>query len=254
MIESNGDYNDFFKKMKESNDFSALGKMHGQNYRNAKSDMLRGVSPVIIDNTGIKPRDSKMYVETALKMGFDEGNIKIVDIGTNGFTAEELANRNTHNVPLETIKRMISSHASIGELTVKKIMESKNGKPKKWASLKLGDNSRKKLIEATKHYIPEGWEVIAKHMTINFGKGLSEDLKSDLGDIKPIRVTKVGVSDMAVAVMVEGYHSDNEIPHITLAINSKEGAKPVMSNDITNWSNLENYINLSGIVNEITFK
>lgn len=123
-------------------------------------------------------------------------------------------------------------------------------KPKLLASLILDDASHKKLVEATKQYIPEGWKVFAHHMTINFGKGLPEDLKGDLGSIKSIRATEIGVSDMAIAVKVEGYHSDNDIPHVTVAVNTAGGGKPVMSNQITNWEKLENYINLSGIVSE----
>ena len=54
---------------------------------------------------------------------------------------------------------------------------------------------------------------------------------------------------MAVAVKVNGYHSDNTIPHITIAINPN-GGKPVMSNDITDWKPLESPISLTGVVSE----
>ena len=58
-------------------------------------------------------------------MGFSEDNITIVDVGDGGCTADELADRNTHNVPLKTIKRMMASHKGVGELTVEKILNSK---------------------------------------------------------------------------------------------------------------------------------
>lgn len=238
-------------KMKESNDWSELGKMHGQNYRNAKTDMLDGKSPVIIDNTNIKAREPKMYVEAALRMGYDDNNIKIVDVGTNGLTAEALAKRNTHGVPLEKIKSMIASHSGVGQLTIKKIMEAKDGnKPKKIATLKLDEKSRSKLLAAVGHLIPVGWDVAAHHMTINFGKGLPENLKGDEGKVKTVRGTELGRSDMAMAIRVEGYHSDNAIPHVTIAVNTKGGGKPFMSNQITTWKKLENYINLSGTITE----
>jgi hypothetical protein len=43
--------------------------------------------------------------------------------------------------------------------------------------------------------------------------------KSDLGNEVRLKVTHLGVSDMAIAVKVNGYESVNVIPHITVAIN-----------------------------------
>ena len=58
---------------------------------------------------------------------------------------------------------------------------------------------------------------------------------------------------MAIAVRVEGYFSYNDIPHITLAINKKEGAKPMMSNQITNWVAVDPIV-VSGTVSEVYAK
>lgn len=85
-------------------------------------------------------------------------------------------------------------------------------------------------------------------MTIVFGKGVEN--KEDLGKEVTLRVTKAGLSDMAMAVQVEGYPSKNAIPHITLAVNP-EGGKPVMSNDITKWQDVKPFY-IIGIVTEIT--
>lgn len=252
-IEENGDYREFFEKMISSGNFGPLGKMHNLNFNMAKEAMEKGVSPVIVDNTNIKANEPKNYVEAALNMGYADDNIKFVDVGNGGLSAEELAERNTHGVPLEKIKAMIQSHKSVGPLSLDKVIKAKpmfNNKPKMFASVVLDDKSRTKLLQAVQHMIPEGWDVIAHHMTINFGKGLPEDLKGDLGKTVQLRVTKVGISDMAMAVGVEGYHSDNEKPHITIAVNRSGGGKPVMSNNIQKWDNLENYVNLSGKVNE----
>jgi hypothetical protein len=120
---------------------------------------------------------------------------------------------------------------------------------KLFASLVLDNGSKNKLLDSVSKYIPEGWKVIAHHMTINFGKGLPQDLKGDLGKTKTITANEIGISEMAIAVKVNGYHSDNTIPHITIAINPN-GGKPVMSNDITDWQPLESPISLSGIVSE----
>lgn len=252
-IENAGDYKDFFDTMKKNKNFSALSKMHELNYNLASKAMAKGVNPIIIDNTNLSPSEPKKYVEKALSLGYADSNIKFIDVGTGGASAEELADRNTHGVPLESIKSMIQKYNSHKPLTLEKVLNAKpmgGKKSKMFASLVLDKQSANKLVEAVKQYIPEGWKIFAHHMTINFGKGLPEDMKGDINSIKTIKATEIGVSDMAIAVKVEGYHSDNEIPHVTVVVNTAEGGKPVMSNQITNWQKLDNYINLSGVVEE----
>lgn len=258
LIEKSGNYSNFFKRMIESGDWTALIKMHNQNYLNAEESMMKGISPVIIDNTNIKKFESQKYIKRALELGYSDDNIRFVDIGTNGLSAEELAKRNTHNVGLDTIKRMISSYKSVGPLTIRNIMEGKgkNTQKKKrikFASLVLDNKSKEKLLGAVGHLIPDGWKIFAHHMTINYGSGLPEHLVSDLGEIKTIRATAIGMSDVAMAVMVDGYSSSNKTPHVTIAINVQKGGKPVQSNDINHWTRLDNYINLSGEVVEQIF-
>lgn len=250
VISSKGNYQEFFNKMKASGNFSMLSSVHAENLKNAVKDMEMGVTPVVIDNTNIRPFESKPYIENALKLGYDDNNIVIVDIGTGGMLAEELAKRNTHGVPLDKIKSMIDSHKSFGDLTVKKIMESEN--PQKldnvlYSAVVLDEESRSKLFNVFDSYIPEGWKKIGHHMTIVFGKGLEN--KEDLDKEVNLIVTEIGISDMAIAARVEGYPSKNTIPHITLAINPN-GGKPVMSNQIKNWEKVRQF-EISGKVTEI---
>jgi predicted kinase len=255
LIEATGDYNGYFKKMVESKDWSAHGRMHRTNLLNAKASMLDGVSPVIIDNTNIKASESKKYVEVALKMGMDEANITIVDVADGGCTAEILAERNTHNVPLKTIKRMLASHKGVGNLTVQRILEAKGGvknAPKQkvlYNGVMLDGTSKSKLLSAVGQFIPEGWKTFAHHMTISFGKPLEN--RGNIGSFVTLRAHEIGISDMAIAVKVEGYPSDNKIPHITVAVNVNEGGKPVMSNNITEWKRLDEVITLEGKVAEV---
>lgn len=254
LIEATGDYAGHFARMVESGNWSAHGKMHHQNFLNAKADMLEGKTPVIIDNTNIKANEAKKYVKTALEMGYANENIKFVDVGDGGLLAEALAKRNTHNVGLDTIKRMMASHKGVGNLTIENVMASKDRNRKtKFASVVLDEKSKSKLLAAVGHNIPEGWKVFAHHMTINFGKGLPESLRGDLGQTKNLKAISIGKSDMAMAVVVEGYPTDNKVPHITIAVNVAGGGKPVMSNDITEWTKLNSYINLSGVVTEQIF-
>ena len=254
--ELTGDYVGYFTKMAESGDWSEHGKMHQRNFLKARRSMSEGISPVIIDNTNIKVSEPKKYIEAALNMGFNESNIKFVDVGDGRQTIEVLAERNTHGVPLKTIKRMLTSHKGVGPLSLKKVMEAKGGLKNDsdkvlYAAVVLDDKSRTELIQNFAPKLPDGWKYIAHHMTIVFGKGLDD--KSEIGKEVELTVTKLGVSDMAMAVRVVGYPSANAIPHITLAINAKEGGKPVMSNNITNWGEVDlgHSLKLYGIVTEI---
>lgn len=121
-----------------------------------------------------------------------------------------------------------------------------------YSAVILDANSRLLLLREFGNLIPDGWEAICHHMTIGL-KPLSKTLEDDLNSLKDLKVTHVGKSDMAIAVRVEGYFSYNDIPHITLAINKKEGAKPMMSNQITNWVAVDPIV-VSGTVSEVYAK
>ena len=125
LIENAGNYNEFFAKMIESKDFSPLQRMHSQNFKNALASMKEGISPIVIDNTNLKANEPKDIIEAALRHGYDENNIEFVDVGTGGLTAEELAARNSHGVPLDKIKMMIETYEKTGELTVEKVVKAK---------------------------------------------------------------------------------------------------------------------------------
>jgi len=250
LIEATGDYNGFFAEMNKTKNFIGLSRMHSKNLANAKKSMNEGVSPVVIDNTNLKANEAKAYVKYALELGYADDNIKIIDVGTGGLTAEGLAARNQHGVPLEKIEQMVKSHKSVGPLTLKRILESKDMYPNSdilYSAVVLDEKSRSKLLAAYGKNIPSGWDVIAHHMTIAFGKPVKNE--EDLGKTVCLRVTKVGASDMAYAVQVEGYPSNNAIPHITLAINP-DGGKAMMSNDITNWMSTKG-IEVCGVVTNI---
>ncbi len=212
--------------------------------------MESGITPVIVDNTNIRPSESKNYVESALKLGYSDDNIKFVEIGTGGLLAEQLAERNTHGVPLDKIKSMIQAYEAAGSMTLNKVLEAKPMHSQKlFASLVLDENSRIELLESVDKYIPKGWKVITHHMTISFRNGLPDNLKVDLGEVKEITAYEIGISEMAIAVKVKGYHSENPIPHVTIAVNPN-GGKPVMSNNIEVWKPLPKEIKLSGVVTE----
>lgn len=249
LIEATGDYRGFFAEMIKNKNYAALSRMHSKNLTNAKKSMDEGVSPVVIDNTNLKANEAKAYVVHALKLGYADENIQIVDIGTGGLTTEGLAARNQHGVPLEKIEQMVKTHKSVGPLTLKKILESKDMYPDSnilYSAVVLDEVSRNMLYRLYQDEIPEGWRFIGHHMTIQFGKSAN---KEDLGKQVGLVTKRLGKSDMAIALEVEGYPSNNAIPHVTLAVNPN-GGKPVMSNQITDWKPTEK-LKIRGTVTNI---
>lgn len=121
-----------------------------------------------------------------------------------------------------------------------------------YSAVVLDDSSRSKLLEYLGDNIPEGWETIAHHMTINMGE-IDSQYEKYLGMTVTLNVTHIGFSDMAIAVGVEGFPTLNKIPHITVAVNRKEGGKPFMSNKITNWKPVQFSLDLKGKVEEVGY-
>lgn len=101
--------------------------------------------------------------------------------------------------------------------------------------------------------IPNDWKVICHHMTIKMGS-LPENLKDKKGEKVSLRVTKQGRSDKALAVGIDTDLSQNTIPHITVAINASNGAKPKDSNDIKEWVDLDEPFTVSGRIEEVLYQ
>jgi hypothetical protein len=249
-LEAKGDYNTIFATMKETKNYGPLFGAHMACNRGAKKSMKEGISPVIIDNTNIKKADMKTYVKAALTLGFSDDNIQFVDVGDGGLTADELFNRNVHGVPLDKIESMIASYRGQGTITVETVMAVKDKRTVNdvlYSCVLLGEESKKLLLKNIGDIIPKGWEILGHHMTISLAP-LKD--KKIIGDEELLLVTHIGISDMAIAVkVISKIKTKNPIPHITVAIN-KDGGKPVMSNDITEWKKVAGFI-LLGIVTEI---
>lgn len=110
--------------------------------------------------------------------------------------------------------------------------------------------NNKELLRLVKD-LDSSWERIAHHMTIKMG-GLPEEYASSKGNIDSFTVTHIGrLDDKVVAVKVDTeLFTFNKNPHITLAVNRKNGGKPVMSNNITEWTKLDKPIVLKGKIAE----
>ena len=122
-----------------------------------------------------------------------------------------------------------------------------------YSAVVLEDRDTKKLLEVFSSQIPDGWSKFAHHMTIKMGE-LPPEKKQDVGKKVQLTAFEIGTSDKAVAVKVRGYDTTNQFAHVTLAVNTREGGKPVDSNKITVWHPLPNTVSLSGTVTEIPFR
>lgn len=119
-----------------------------------------------------------------------------------------------------------------------------------YSGIVLNERSKKRLLKNFGNLIPEDWEIIADHMTINMGE-IDPKYEDCLGMPLPLHVTGFGINDKVAAVRVSGFPSKNKIPHVTLAVNRKEGGKPKMSNEIDKWYDIKRPIQLVGKVKEV---
>ena len=118
-----------------------------------------------------------------------------------------------------------------------------------YSAVVLDESSRQRLLNRFGSYIPEGWEVIAHHMTINMGE-IAPELEQYLGMTVELTVEDIAMDDKVMAVGVGGFHTKNEKPHITLAVNRVNGGKPFMSNKLENWNKVKPLF-LKGKVTEV---
>lgn len=115
------DYDAEWEEMNASKDYGRLGKYHGENLKLAKQAMESGRTPIVIDNTNLKPWEPQEYVKAGIANGYE---IEVITIPPNA-SNQELADRNVHNVPLEGIQRMMASLMQYPELTVDEILAAK---------------------------------------------------------------------------------------------------------------------------------
>jgi predicted kinase len=114
------EYDSFLNKINQTQDETPLIEKHKQNQQRAEEAMKSGVAPIVIDNTNIVKSHAKPYVELAVKYGY---SVKIVDVGTGGLSAEELAKRNKHNVPVDVIEKNIEQYKENNPFTVEEILK-----------------------------------------------------------------------------------------------------------------------------------
>lgn len=122
-----------------------------------------------------------------------------------------------------------------------------------YSAVVLDEQSRLRLINRFKSVIPEGWDVIAHHVTINMGE-IDPEFQKYLGLPVRLSVDDIAMDDKVIAVGVSGFKTRNPKAHITLAVNRAIGGKPMMSNNLTNWKKIRRPLLLTGKVTEVEYK
>ncbi|XP_029948738.1 NEDD4-binding protein 2 [Salarias fasciatus] len=118
VVLSTDDY--FIRNGRYAFDPTALGEAHDWNHKRAKEAFERGNNPIIIDNTNMQGWEMKPYVAQALRHGY-----KVLFREPDTWwknKPRELERRTAHDVPVETIRRMLSGYERF--VTVQGIMGS----------------------------------------------------------------------------------------------------------------------------------
>jgi len=100
-IHSTDDY--FMKDGKYAFDPNQLRRNHQLNFQAFKADLSLGVSPVIVDNTNTQKWEYENYTKAAEDAGYEVEVVQVPHIDP-----KLAAQRNTHGVPEESIRRMIA--------------------------------------------------------------------------------------------------------------------------------------------------
>lgn len=124
-----------------------------------------------------------------------------------------------------------------------------------YTALVLTEKSHEKLVRRLHSLLPEGWEVVAHHMTINMGNISNGPLarhRGVLGTYESLVVVGWAKDEKVLAVCVEStIPSSNKTKHITVAVNRDGGGKPFHSNNLTGWEPLEEPFSLRGEIKEV---
>jgi predicted kinase len=115
----------FAKAQKEGTIGTLLGRYHKMNQDRAIEAMKKGVTPIVIDNTNVKKREMRPYVEAGVAYDYDVEFVEPTSkwwleiskmLRNRGRTdaeirraAEKLAGRTLHGVPAQVIERMLKN-------------------------------------------------------------------------------------------------------------------------------------------------
>ncbi|XP_026215668.1 NEDD4-binding protein 2 isoform X2 [Anabas testudineus] len=174
---------DYFTRMgKYQFDPTFLAEAHEWNHKRAREAFERGTNPVIIDNTNMQGWEMKPYVVQALRHGY-KTLFREPDTWWKN-KPRELERRTSHNVPVETIRRMLNGYERF--VTVQSIMGSQM--PERKQRLLLENTSLKTVSSGTP--CPD---LVGQPGLIEGYKKSHTQLSSSLPDVSSIgRSSKVG--------------------------------------------------------------
>ena len=135
-------------------------------------------------------------------------------------------------------------------LTDRDLLGEEEVKRVNYSAVVLDDKSRASLLKVFSPMIPEGWETFADHMTINLGP-IDGQFRDFLDTDAELTVISYAKDELVMAVGVEGYQTNNDKPHITIAVNRADGGKPYLSNKLSDWKPITFPIRLTGKVTEV---
>ncbi|KAK2817017.1 hypothetical protein Q5P01_025208 [Channa striata] len=191
-------------------DPTALGEAHEWNHKRAKEAFEKGTNPIIIDNTNMQGWEMKPYVAQALKHGY---KVLFREPDTSWKNKpRELVRRTSHNVPVETIRRMLTGYERF--VTVQSIMGSQMPDLKK--HLLMENRKSKQLSSQTP--CPD---LVGQPGLIEGYKNAHPQLFSSLPD-----VSSVGRSS-EVGMLEDGTHKSTE------SLNFLSPQRPMENPDIS---------------------
>jgi hypothetical protein len=198
-------------------------------------------SPLTDNNVPTSVEEIVERIVTSMKGSSTVNVKKKCKLGGQGNTSAACNQDDINNLEIKPLNE-------VGERTKNNINESVEMSNIAYSAVVLDEESKQKLIKVFKSMIPEGWEILAHHMTIRIG-ALKD--KTDIGKKIELNVIDYAIDDKVMAVGVDGYPTENKKPHITLAVNRQDGGKPVMSNNLVDWKLIGFPLKLTGIVTEL---
>lgn len=82
---------------------SKIGAAHGQCKARTRQALEEGVPVVVVHNTNTMRKEMKPYLDMAKEFDY---MVSVVSVFDGGLTDQQLADRNSHNVPVDAIARM----------------------------------------------------------------------------------------------------------------------------------------------------
>ena len=119
------------------------------------------------------------------------------------------------------------------------------------------DKTQTDLLNFAKQFVSinENWKVFCNHMTIIYNdkskekEEMAQALDKFIGNKQNLVIDGIGVSDRAIALSVKDYVTQNKHSHVTIA--TAPDAKPVESNNITNWYKTKETLPIMGTLDVV---